>query len=95
MAVDFDTRLVELHVLVDVSSVSATTLHFESDGAPNIDLGVTFLGGDPVRGVLAADETLHDGALGLEVLSNDVDVARPGTFGAAGFRKKNDRLVDS
>merc|ERR1711942_268585 len=64
VAVDFDTGLVEFHVLVDVSSVSTTTLHFESDSAPNIDLSVTSLGSDPVRGVLAADETLHDGPSG-------------------------------
>merc|ERR1712198_5074 len=70
VAVDLDAGLVKLHVLMNIGGVRATTLHFKGDGAPDIDFFVTSLGGDPVRGVLAADEALHDGAFGLEVLSN-------------------------
>ena len=95
MAVDCDAGLVKLHVLVNVGGVGTTTLDFEGDGAPDIHLFVTSLGGDPVRGVLAADEALHDGAFGLEVLSNDIDIARPGTLGAAGFWKENDPFSGS
>merc|ERR1712198_783782 len=90
VAVDFDAGLVKLHVLVNVGGVLATTLHFKGDGAPDIDLFVTSLGGDPVRGVLAPDEALHDGAFGLKVLSNDIDIARPGTLGAGDMVRRPD-----
>ena len=92
MAVDGDAGLVELHVLVDVSGVGATTLDHEGDGAPDIDLLVASLGGDPVRGVLAADQTLADGALGLEVLGNNVHIAGPSTLGAAEESRDRDNL---
>ena len=78
-----------------LKSILSTTLHFKGDGAPDINFFVTSLGGDPVRGVLAPDEALHDGALGLEVLSNDIDIASPGTLGAAGFWKENDPFSGS
>merc|ERR1712198_153952 len=90
VAVDFDAGLVKLHVLVNVSGVRATTLHFKGDGAPHIDFFVTSLGGDPVRGVLAPDEALHDGAFGLEVLSNDINNPRPGTLGAGDMVRRPD-----
>merc|ERR1719334_1366165 len=90
VAVDCDAGLVKLHVLVNVGGVRATTLHFKGDGAPDIDFFVTSLGGDPVRGVLAADEALHDGAFGLEVLSNDIDIASPGTLGAGDMVRRPD-----
>ena len=86
MAVDLDAGFPELHVLVDVSGVGATALDHEGDNAPDIDLFVASLGGHPVGGVLTADQTLADGALGLEVLGNDIDIAGPGTLGAAVLR---------
>merc|ERR1719334_906898 len=90
VAVDCDTGLVKLHVLMNVGGVRATTLDFKGDGAPDIDLFVTSLGGDPVRGVLAVDEALHDGAFRLEVLSNDIDIASPGTLGAGDMVRRPD-----
>ena len=83
MAVNGDAGLVELHVLVDVSGVSATALDLEGNGTPDIDLFVASLGGDPVRRVLTADQTLADGAFGLEVLSNDVHISGPSALGTA------------
>merc|ERR1712198_385871 len=43
VAVDCDAGLVKLHVLVNVSGVRATTLHFKGDGAPDINFFVTSL----------------------------------------------------
>merc|ERR1719259_135396 len=82
VAVDGDAGLPELHVLVDVGGVSATAFDLEGDDAPDVDLLVGSLGGDPVGGVLTADQTLADGSFGLEVLGDDVDVAGPSTLGA-------------
>ena len=87
MTVNGHARLVELHVLVDVSGVGATALDHEGDGTPDIDLLVASLGGHPVGGILAADQALADGALGLEVLGNDIDVTGPGTLGATALKK--------
>merc|ERR1712002_662127 len=83
VAVDGDAGLVELHVLVDIGSVGATALDHQGDGAPDIDLLVASLGGHPVGGVLAPDQTLADGALLLEVLGHDIDVTGPGTLGTS------------
>merc|ERR1712135_108713 len=83
LAVDGDTGLVELHVLVDVGSVGATALDHQGDGAPDIDLLVASLGGHPVGRVLAADQTLADGTLGLVILGDNVDITGPGTLGTA------------
>ena len=88
MAVDGDAGLVELHVLMDMSSVRATALHHEGDNTPDINLFVTSLGGNPVRGVLAADQALHDGALRLEVLGHDIDITSPGTLGTTAYWKE-------
>jgi len=83
VAVDGDAGLPELHVLVDVSGVGSTALDLEGNDAPDIDLLVASLGGHPVGGVLAADETLADGALGLEILGDDIHVAGPSTLGTS------------
>merc|ERR1719419_1769796 len=82
VAVNGDAGLPELHVLVDVSGVGAAAFDLEGDDTPDIDLLVGSLGGHPVGGVLAADQTLVDGSFGLEVLGNDIDVAGPSTLGA-------------
>ena len=81
VAVDGDAWFVELHVFVDVSGVAATTLDHEGDGAPHIDLRVASLGGDPVRGVLTANHSLHDRAFWLKAFGDHIHVTSPCTLG--------------
>jgi len=82
VAVDFDAWLPELDVLVDVGGVSAATFQFEGDQSVDIDLSIASLGGDPVRWVLAADQSFQDWAFGLEPLTDASNVTRPSAFGA-------------
>jgi len=82
VAVNHDAWLPELHVLVDVSGVSSTTFHLEGDDSMNVDLSVASLGGDPMRRVLATDQSLKDWTFGLETLTNASYVSCPSTFGA-------------
>merc|ERR1712228_625187 len=82
VAVNHDAWLPELHVLVDVSGVSSTTFHLEGDDSMNVDLSVASLGGDPMRRVLATDQSLKDWTFGLETLTNACYVSCPSTFGA-------------
>jgi len=80
VAVDGDAWLPELDVLMDVGGVSATTLNHKSDQSVNIDLSVASLSGHPVGWVLATDQSLEDGSLGLEVLADARNVTGPGSL---------------
>ena len=80
MAVDGDAWFPELHVLVDVGGVGGTTVDLEGDDAVDIDLSVASLSGHPVGWVLATDQSLEDGSLGLEVLADARNVTGPGSL---------------
>ena len=80
VAVDGDAWLPELDVLMDVGGVSATPLNHKSDQSVNIDLSVASLSGHPVGWVLATDQSLEDGSLGLEVLADARNVTGPGSL---------------
>jgi len=83
VAVKQDAWRPELEVLVDVGGVSATTFHLKSDDTVDIDLSVASLRCHPVRRVLTANQSLHDGSFGLESFTDAGNVSRPSSFGAA------------
>merc|ERR1719370_620362 len=68
VAIDGNTWLPEFHVLMDMSSVSATTFHLHCDNTMDINLPVTSLGGNPVRWVLATDVSTKDGTFKIPKL---------------------------
>ena len=81
VASDFDAWYPEFDVFVDVGGVSGTTINHQSNNTVHIDLSIASLSRDPVRGVLANNLALHDGAFGLEMISDAFDVTGPRALG--------------
>ena len=87
VTVDLDTWLPELEVLMDMSSISSTSLNLKSDNSMDINLSVASLRSDPVGWVLSANVASKNSALRHKVLCDAGNVTGPSSFSSTVYER--------